>query len=209
MGTDAKRSPQNSLQTRPGPYPAVPLTTKRCSETNPRPNLPPLSLRPPILQKALSFEHIVWWSGRNPRPGRPRGNMNDGNRCDIVILSPRGRPIHVVEVKRNWDEDNSLLDLRRIRDLLLECGPARDGSLKRGYLTFMIQSSGENAGQSLKNLSHERSEIQEGIYRRFNPNGLQMKFHCGAKRRWPRRYKGEYNLDWFSCPFCVELIAIS
>ncbi len=156
----------------------------------------------------LSFEHIIWWSGRYPRPGRPRANMNEGNRCDIVILSASGRPIHLVEVKRNWHEDNCLLDLSRIRDLLLECGPARDGSLRRGYLTFIIQSNGENAGQSLRNLNQDKDEIQEAIHRRFNPNGLQIEFHCGAKRRWPVRYKGEYGLDWFNSPICVELMTV-
>ena len=157
----------------------------------------------------LSVEHIVWWSGRNHRTGRPRAIMNDRNRCGIVILSANGRPIHVIEVKRNWHEGNCLSDLRRIHSLLLECGPARDESLKRGYLIFMIQSGGENAGQSLKNLNQERNEIQETLRRTFNPNGLQIKFYEGAKRRWSRKYKGEYDLDWFSCPFCVELLAIS
>ena len=162
-----------------------------------------------ILVSELSFEHIVWWSRRNPRPGRPRANMNDGNRCDIVVLSANGRPMHVIEVKRKWHEENCLLDLRRLRDLLLDCGPKRNGSLRRGYLTFMILSSGENARQALRNLNQERNAIQEIICRRFNSNGLQIKFHNGARRRWPPRYKEKYDLDWFSYPFCIELITNS
>ena len=159
-----------------------------------------------ILVSELSFEHIVWWSRRNPRPGRPRANMNNGNRCDIVILSANGRPLHVVEVKRYWHEENCLLDLRRLRDLLLDCGPTRNGSLRRGYLTFMIQSSGDNAGQALRNLNQDMNEIQETINCRFRANDLRIRFHKGARRRWPPRYKGEYDQDWFSCPFCIELI---
>ena len=54
-GSAKKRSPQNSPQTRPGLYSAVPLTSKRPSETNPRPNLPPLSVSPAFLQEALPY----------------------------------------------------------------------------------------------------------------------------------------------------------
>lgn len=155
----------------------------------------------------LSFAHIVWWSQRNPRPGPPRANMNDGNRCDIVILSANGRPLHAIEVKRNWHENSCLLDLRRLRDLLLECGPTRNGSLKRGYLTFMILSSGNNIGQGLRELNQSRNEIQEIISHRFDSKNLRIKFHKGTNIRWPIRYKEEYDQDWFNCPFCVELIA--
>ena len=62
-GSVKKRSPQNSPQTRPGLYPAVPLTPKRPSETNPRPTLPPLSVSPAILQEAqlcLYYSLFTW-----------------------------------------------------------------------------------------------------------------------------------------------------
>ena len=154
----------------------------------------------------LSFEHIVWWSGRHPRPGRPRANMNDGNRCDIVILSANGRPMHVVEVKRNWHEGDCLLDLRRLRDLLLDCGPTRNGSLRRGYFTFMILDSGNNVRQGLRELNQTKIDVHETISRKFSPNGLQMKFHEGKTKRWPIEYKGECDQDWFNLPLCVELV---
>lgn len=62
-GLGQKALASNSPQTHPGLYPAVPLTSKRPSETNPRPTLPPLSVGPLIPQKiALYYRNIMYFN---------------------------------------------------------------------------------------------------------------------------------------------------
>ena len=63
MGTAAKRSPQNSLQTCPALYPAGPLPTKRRSASRPTPKSRPLIVKLAILQEAQAFAFSIHTAG--------------------------------------------------------------------------------------------------------------------------------------------------
>ena len=87
----------------------------------------------------MSFGSIRKWSrAKNPQ-GRPRKNLKARNRADIVVLSEEWRPVCVIEVKRVWHEVNCLKDLGRIRDLILGCGRHKNGLLRSGFLTFLLE----------------------------------------------------------------------
>ena len=156
----------------------------------------------------LSFGHIKEWSDRQRPPGRPFKNINDGNLCDIVILNVlNGRPICVIEVKRQWELASCFSDLERTRNIVLECCPENNGSLRRGILTFLVISEGETKREAIAHINESWRDIRRTILDEFDPRGLGIKFYRGLPRQYPKIYLDDDDpSSWAHAPCCVELI---
>ena len=79
----------------------------------------------------LSFREIREKSGAVA----PDTQSDHYKRPDIVLSNSSGRPICVIEVKRNWSNKNKCYeDLERIYQLVDACSHKNGGSLRRGFL---------------------------------------------------------------------------
>ena len=165
-----------------------------------------LIIREGSIEMEMPFGSIQKWSNaRRPR-GRPRISQNARNRADIVVLTREWRPVCVIEVKRGWDEEKCLWDLVRIRDLILRCGRQNNGSLRTGFLTFLLEGWQEEGITAEQCLNREENEIRRVLRDRFDSEELRMECRRSAMRRWPKQFRklhGETN--WVHASFCVGL----
>ncbi len=154
----------------------------------------------------LPFGVIREESGAARRPGRPRINLNSKNRADIVLRDLNDRPFCVIEVKRFWNEEKCFKDLKRIRDLILQCNRKKGGTLNRGFLAFMLaawETDDESAEQSL---TIAERYIKQRVRTQFEREGLRLKCHTGPIRRYPKKYRKLHDeVKWVHASFCVEL----
>lgn len=163
------------------------------------------------VEMEMSFGDIRYWSNARAPRGRPRASLNARNRADIVILKRDWRPVCVIEVKRVWNEDKCLDDLVRIRNLILKCGHEANGSLRMGFLTFLLVGWGTDAAEARECLREQRREIQN-VLNEFDPEELNLRCRMGAMRGWPQRHRKLYakvleeeQWNWVHAAFCVEL----
>ena len=161
------------------------------------------------IEMEMPFGAIQRWSAAERRRGRPRFTMNPRNRADIVILTKRWRPVFVIEVKRRWDKKECLKDLARIRDLTLKCGRQNDGTLKGGFLAFLLEGWEEegvfSAEECLTGQEQELRRLLENN-RVFNPERLNLEYRQSKTRRWPKKYRELHEQqNWVHAAVCVGL----
>ena len=158
------------------------------------------------IEMEMPFGAIQEWSGAGRPRGRPRFTMNPRNRADIAILTKKWRPVCVIEVKRFWEEKKCLEDLERVRDLILRCGNQRNGSLKAGFLAFLLDGWEEEDMNAEECLYYRRKEIAHVLRDRFDKNGVKMKPRMGPTRCYPRRYRKLLKQPkWVHAPICISL----
>ena len=154
----------------------------------------------------LEFGDIQEWAEVGRPPGRPRKTLNTGNRADIVILNQQYHPIYVIEVNRSSETTPCLKDLRKIRDLILGFGRQRGGSLRGGYLAFMVlgwETEGVTAEQCLK---RRVRGIKRGVRDEFQTKGLELRWRLGSLRKYPKKYRDRWNEPhWAHAAVCFEL----
>lgn len=91
---------------------------------------------------------------------------------DIVLFDDQDRPIYAIEVKRTWIKDQCFKDLKRIRDLVVSLASPKGGSLRRGFLTMLLQDS------------DMKGEISKSVRDQFPHN--RVKFFSTTARRKER-----------------------
>ena len=134
----------------------------------------------------VPFKEILEWSGADQR-GRPRSTLRGSKRMDIVLFNDQERPICAIEVKRTWNRKECFEDLERLRDLVDKCSHQKGGSLKRGFLTMLLQES-----------DMKGKEIEEIVRDEFPHDRVKIRFH-GSKR------KDRSGL----IPFSIEIFALN
>lgn len=131
---------------------------------------------------------ILDWSAAQRRKGRPRLIEGSHDRVDIVVLDRKRRPVCAVEVNRFWRDEECLEDLERVRDLIVESGH-RNGSLAAGFVAFLLDGWEEEDSTAGECLEFRRNWIEETLRERFDADGLNMEFHLGPRRRYPKKYR--------------------
>ena len=158
------------------------------------------------IEMEMPFGSIRKWSNARRARGRPRISQNARNRADIVVLTREWRPICVIEVKRGWDEEKCLWDLVRIRDLILRCGRQNNGSLRAGFLAFLLEGWQEEGMTAVQCLEREEREIRRLIRDEFDSEGLKMECRRSTMRRWPKKFRNLHDeTNWVHAALCVGL----
>lgn len=158
------------------------------------------------IEMEMPFGAIRKWSNARRARGRPRISQNARNRTDIVVLTRERRPICVIEVKRGWDEEKCLWDLVRIRDLILRCGRQNAGTLRAGFLAFLLEGWQEEGMTAEQCLEGEEREIRRVFRDEFDSEGLRMECRRSAIRRWPQNFRRLHDeTNWVHAAFCVGL----
>ena len=158
------------------------------------------------IEMEMPFGSIRAWSGASRPRGRPRISQNARNRADIVVLTRKWRPIRVIEVKRSWDEEKCLWDLIRIRDLILRCGRQNNGSLRAGFLAFLLEGWQEDGRTAKQCLTRQEREIKQVLRDGFDSEGLKMECRRSTLRRYPKKFrKLRDETNWVHASYCVAL----
>ncbi|MXY53824.1 MAG: hypothetical protein F4Y86_15060 [Gammaproteobacteria bacterium] len=105
----------------------------------------------------MSFTDIRSASGQNPP--RQRG----GRRADIVICNANRQPTSVIEVKRKWNTGGCIEDIDRITQLVNACSYRRGGSLRRGFLAFLIVKERINSKPAKERVREQKAKIEHAI----------------------------------------------
>ena len=132
------------------------------------------------LRLEVHFKDIQEWSEASRPPGRPRKELKGGYRMDIVLLNYHKRPICAIEVKRAWDpgrettweNGNCLKDLKRLYRLVDSCSHQKRGSLRRGFLTVLLQESDKK--EEIKDFVRDKFSRERDI--------VKIRFHEGEER---------------------------
>ena len=124
----------------------------------------------------LQFDHIERWSDAQGTRGRRRQDMSKGNRVDISLFNKKGRPIHVIEVKRRWVEETCKRDIEKLNELLRRAGPRKGGSLKSGYLVVYHQR------KNRPYLEEKMGEVEEYV-RDLNIKEMNVRFYSWSSER--------------------------
>lgn len=148
------------------------------------------------------FEEIRHWSGAARPRGRPRMVLQGRRRADIALFDGRGRSIHVIEVKRFWQRGRCFRDIRRLRALLAACARHRDGSLKHGYLGFLIADWGPTRKEAQSAVEHRVALISDDVRNSFRIEEPTVQFHLGRMKRYPAEYGQEG--EWMAAAFCMS-----
>ena len=158
------------------------------------------------VQMEMPFGAIQEWSEARRPPGRPRISLSTRNRADIVIRTRDWRPVCVIEVKRAWEETGCLKDIVRIRDLILRCGRQNDGSLRAGFLAFLLEGWEEEDMTAEQCLKGREREIRRVFREEFDTEGLNLECRRSTIRRWPKKYRDLHEeSNWVHAAFCVGL----
>ncbi len=158
------------------------------------------------IQMEMPFGAIRQWSKARRPPGRPRISLSARNRADIVIRTGEWRPVYVIEVKRAWEETKCLKDLVRIRDLILRYGRQNDGSLRAGFLTFLLEGWEEEDMTAEQCLRGRERQIREVVREQFDAEGLNSECRRSSIRRWPTEYRELHSMsDYVHAALCVGL----
>ena len=147
------------------------------------------------IETEVPFGDILDWSGARRLRGRPPFTMNPRHRADIAILADDWEPVCVIEVKRFWEEEGCLWDLVRVRDLILRCGRRRNGSMRMGFLTFLLDGWEEERCTAEHCLIRRRREVGRAIRRRFDMNGVKLEFRMSKIRGYPREYQDLHDVS--------------
>lgn len=91
-----------------------------------------------------TFESLTAWSGQRSSAGRPtlatqRVMQRPGRKVDLVIWNGNHTPRAVVEIKRADGLTGLRTDAERIMDFVDVAGVAYGGTIRRGFLAFVIQ----------------------------------------------------------------------
>lgn len=156
----------------------------------------------------VPFSDIQEWAEAAPTRGRRRRALNGGNRADTVIFNGNDRPIAVVEIKRRWSHRACFRDLTRLRDLIVAYGPRRQGTLRKGYLAFMVQQKETRRETAIERLHWKIEAISDTVLEGFNAQGLELDCFRSSARTYPLRYRTRHDQDnWAHAAVCIRLSA--
>ena len=152
----------------------------------------------------LSFQEIEEWSRAPPRPGVRPAVMKKTSRADIVLLNGRARPTCIIEVKRMWEKTSCLNDLARIGAHVRRLSHSKGGSVRRGFLAFLIAGS-DTEGQSPRACIEARAEEIVGIV----DSDLRYireywRWWLGESISLGEPYEAEYG-KWEAASFSIEI----
>ena len=147
------------------------------------------------------FDQIRHWSNAARPRGRPREVLRGRRRADIALFDGRGRSIHVIEVKRFWQRGTCFRDIKRLLALLNDCGRHRDGSLKHGYLVFLIAEWGPARNEARSAVKQRAKLIAGDVRADFDISAPVVEFHLGDMKRYPKEY-GQAG-EWMAAAFCM------
>ena len=99
---------------------------------------------------------------------------------DIVLFNDQECPICAIEVKRAWDPGQEktweggqcFKDLKRLRDLVVSCSNVKQGSLRRGFLTVLLQESDRK--EEIKSFVRDKFSRERDV--------VKIRFHEGKER---------------------------
>jgi hypothetical protein len=120
-----------------------------------------------------SFMDIAKCSGANKKRGPLPAVLNGNFRADIVYWRNSDRPFGVVEVKRKWNADLCIADIRRLEALIDRCGSECSGTLQFACLAVFLARAKDPHGEKLAALyKHVREYLQSKCVRRFRYHTL-------------------------------------
>lgn len=133
--------------------------------------------------------------------------VGGASRVDIVLLNRNEAPICVIEVKRKWNKESCLNDLNRIDALIGELSYRNNGSLRRGFLTLMIDKKATRNMTANDRIKGQKESIREIISESFETH-YQNKIRYILGKSIPLRetYRQFYG-DWAFAPLCIEIYA--
>lgn len=121
-----------------------------------------------------TFESLLDWSGRRSPAGRPtltaqRVMQAPGRKVDLVIWNGNHTPRAVVEIKRADGLAGLRADAVRIMDFVDVAGAAYGGTIRRGFLAFVVQHPSDRSEEvRLKRTEHRLVGLTEvGRLRNF------------------------------------------
>lgn len=82
-----------------------------------------------------SFQSIMSEAEADPQRGRPPKVISGRKIADIALLDNQERPVCVIEVKREWNANACLQDIRRVYALLRKL---ESGSLQYGFFAVLL-----------------------------------------------------------------------
>ena len=129
---------------------------------------------------------------------------NEGNRADLVLFNGSVRQTCVIEVKRFWSKKECFEDLRRIHSLVDTCSHQLEGSLRRGFLAFMI-AKGSTVHQTPETkIETQVSRIKQGVVKEFEHSEHKIRFHPSSTWSLPMQYQETFG-PWKGSSLCIEL----
>ncbi|MDE2808462.1 MAG: hypothetical protein OXN90_08590 [Gemmatimonadota bacterium] len=157
----------------------------------------------------LSIAEVRRRSRARPRRGPRPETLGDAKRVDIVLLNRHNRAVCAIEVKRSWNRDACLKDLKRVHDLVRTLSFGDGGRLRRGFLALSIAKSATRRKLPEDRIAEEKRRIEETVrhwFRRKKTTGLR--FDLGEPVPLAVQYQEIYG-DWAAAGLCVEVYARS
>lgn len=119
-----------------------------------------------------------------------------------MLFSPSYRPVHVIELKRCWDKGSCFRDVERVLALLEACSNQKNGSLKHGYVAFLIVERAKT-----KRDAHEKIQAREentaleveNEFFHLSDHAVRFHIHFGKVRCYPTSDEDEYAWVCKSC----------
>ena len=152
-----------------------------------------------------AFKEIREYSGTDRRPGRPQKILKDRNRADITLLNQGDRTVHVIEVKRSWDNKKRCFrDIERLLALLEACARQKSGSLKYGFLALPIVESAKTRSEVRGKIKAKAKSIEKEVRMEFQEE-FETKFRVEPRLGGMRWYPEDYyeNKEYALAGFCL------
>ena len=115
----------------------------------------------------VPFKEIREFSNAYRNPGRPKNVLKDRNRADIVLFNHSNRPVHVIELKRCWNTSSCFGDIERVLALLETCSNQKNGSLRYGYVAFLIVTRARTRDDAIDKVSTKSVQIETSVKNEF------------------------------------------
>ena len=156
------------------------------------------------LDLEYSFSKIKDASGAKIRRGRKPRTLKGGNRVDIVLFNSYDKPTCAIEIKRTWNSEQCIKDLRRLRDLIRTYSHKRGGSLRRGIVAMIIAKNATKTNTGAEKIHEQLDRIKKDIDKKFHNDDLAIQFDLGRIRRAGKEYREEFP-DWTVASLCIEI----
>ena len=154
-----------------------------------------------------TFKEIREYSNTPRRRVRLSEVSKDSYRADITLFDLRDRTVHVIEVKRSWDNKSRCFqDIKRLLALLEDCSGQVSGSMKHGFLALPIVEVAKTRREVRDKIRSKADSIEKEVRKKFRKK-LGTKFRvepCLSRMRWyPKHYdeKKEYAIAGFCLTF--------
>ena len=113
------------------------------------------------LKLEFSIENIHQMSDVKRR-STPKA-LNPGNRVDIALFNSKGKPIHVVEVKRRWIKKSCVQDLQEIHKLVEVYGPKKGGAMKSGFFVVYYEAPRQPNNHLNKRFNDVEEDLRNSV----------------------------------------------